>query len=429
MADRANIAETRAATDKITALGILNGRMAHLATVVGNMMYMVGGYCSNNDSSGRGKDKDVAVAMKDVYLYSLREGKWRKAEATGDIPASGSGMCMAASGQYLYVFGGLVINVERMREFSNKVYRLDTQTLIWKCLSPEYNVGNMSTIPSVRDKAAMIYYDNALWMFAGWGVRIYNLRQNAQFIPDPTHESVGWNNELWKFDLITNTWSTPTIVGSVPAPRAAHTLTMYSDHEAVLFGGRTRQGRVSELYFLDLKQGVWSGPVDAGPGPQPRSLHTTTKLHDGKVLLLGGMNHLGDSVKAQWLLHTNASAKWERVTLQEEKSCGRTWHTTCANNATPCCTELLVFGGSPDNIWHPEHQHWARMTRFYYGVRPLYDLCVEHMADKDPGPSIPHDISDDIESRRVVINSLKKPSVTYSYETVIEQMTPTAGAS
>jgi len=51
------------------------------------------------------------------------------------------------------------------------------------------------------------------------------------------------------------------------------------------------------------------------------------------------------------------------------------------------------------------------------------------MADKDPGPSIPHDISDDIESRRVVINSLKKPSVTYSYETVIEQMTPTAGAS
>jgi len=140
MADRANIAETRAATDKITALGILNGRMAHLATVVGNMMYMVGGYCSNNDSSGRGKDKDVAVAMKDVYLYSLREGKWRKAEATGDIPASGIGMCMAAAGQYLYVFGGLVINVERMREFSNKVYRLDTQTLIWKCLSPEYNV-------------------------------------------------------------------------------------------------------------------------------------------------------------------------------------------------------------------------------------------------------------------------------------------------
>ena len=62
-----------AATDKITALGILNGRMAHLATVVGNMMYMVGGYCSNNESTGRGKDKDVAVAMKDVYLYSLRE--------------------------------------------------------------------------------------------------------------------------------------------------------------------------------------------------------------------------------------------------------------------------------------------------------------------------------------------------------------------
>ena len=72
-----------------------------------------------------------------------------------------------------------------------------------------------------------------------------------------------------------------------------------------------------------------------------------------------------------WRVLISYVTRYLQVTLQEEKSCGRTWHTTCANNGTPRCTELLVFGGSPDNIWHPEHQHWARMTRFYYGKYKL----------------------------------------------------------
>ena len=81
----------------------------------------------------------------------------------------------------------------------------------------------------------------------------------------------------------------------------------------MLFGGRTREGRVSELYILNLETLSWEGPLETGPGPEARSLHTCTRLHDNNVLLLGGMNGNGDSVKAQWVLETGPQPTWKRV--------------------------------------------------------------------------------------------------------------------
>ena len=58
-----------------------------------------------------------------------------------------------------------------------------------------------------------------------------------------------------------------------------------------------------------------------------------------------------------------------QVNLCNEKLCARTWHTTAAYTISENCSELLVFGGSPDNIWQPKHKYWANMVRFNYGKR------------------------------------------------------------
>lgn len=81
----------------------------------------------------------------------------------------------------------------------------------------------------------------------------------------------------------------------------------------MLFGGRTREGRVCDLYILHLDTLHWEGPIETDTGPEPRSLHTCTLLHDNKVLLLGGMNTIGDSVLAQWVLTTDPKPTWTRV--------------------------------------------------------------------------------------------------------------------
>ena len=33
-----------------------------------------------------------------------------------------------------------------------------------------------------------------------------------------------------------------------------------------MFGGRTKEGRVDELYILHLDKKQWEGPIDTGPG-------------------------------------------------------------------------------------------------------------------------------------------------------------------
>lgn len=387
-------------------MSVLNGRMSHLCAVIGSHMFMVGGY-HKGEGEERFKDRDISVHLSDINIYSIRDATWRKVKATGDIPNRGSGMCMASNKQYIYAFGGLIINDSGMREFSNTVHELDTNTMSWKLLKP-VSGGTLPGVPdrpSIRDKAAMVYYKGALWVFAGWGTRIDRTQHNSRFVPDQSHEFVGWNNELWRFDIQTRKWNSPPCTGTAPSPRAAHTLTMFSDNRAMLFGGRTREGRVSELYILNLDTLAWEGPLETGPGPEARSLHTCTRLHDDNVLLLGGMNGNGDSVQAQWVLVTGPNPKWKRVELCKEKLCARTWHTTAAYTVSEHCSELLVFGGSPDNIWQPKHKYWANMVRFTYGVRPLYEMCLDYISQSETEQPQNEDMVTDIRSRKRVLEA------------------------
>lgn len=390
-------------------MSILNGRMSHLCAVINNQMFMVGGY-HKGEVNERFKDRDVTVSMTDVNIYSIRDGTWRRVKASGDIPNRGSGMCTASYKHFIYAFGGLTINNSRMREFSNTLHELNTETMTWRLLKPHR--GTASTgfpdRPSIRDKAAMVHYNGGLWVFAGWGSRIDRTQINSQFVPDQSHDFVGWNNELWRFDLSTQQWSAPDCAGAPPSPRAAHTMTMCGKHRAVVFGGRTKEGRVDELYILHLDKKQWEGPIDTGPGPEPRSLHSCTRVQNGKVLLLGGMNSEGDSVRAQWILQTKPTPSWQQVRLVGEEDCARTWHTTVAHPISHDCTGLLVFGGSPDNIWQPKHKYWANMTRFTYGVKPLYDLCLDFISSEGSCNPDHTDLINDIAAMKQVHASAKR---------------------
>eukprot|EP00116_Pleurobrachia_bachei_P010516 sb/3470778/ len=197
-------------------------------------MIMIGGYHKDQNDK-----KDTTVDMSHIFIYSLSTGTWSKVVATGKIPRRGSGMCSAVCDRKIYVFGGLVLNeVSRhptMREFSNDLYELNTETMVWRLLGPTDSTQDtdfdIPSRPTVRDKATMVYHGNALWIFAGWGSRILRATPNSTFVPDQTHAFVGWNNEMWRFDLGTETWSAPPCSGAIPSPRAAHTFTVFSDNQ------------------------------------------------------------------------------------------------------------------------------------------------------------------------------------------------------
>ena len=54
--------------------------------------------------------------------------------------------------------------------------------MTWRFLQPVVgtNSPGVPDRPSIRDKAAMVYYNGALWVFAGWGTRIDRTQHNSR---------------------------------------------------------------------------------------------------------------------------------------------------------------------------------------------------------------------------------------------------------
>ena len=68
-----------------------------------------------------------------------------------------------------------------------------------------------------------------------------------------------WNNQLVRFDIDTNRWSSIKCAGSTPSPRAAAAAIALSDrNEIILFGGKTRDRGLNDLYLLDMTSFIWT---------------------------------------------------------------------------------------------------------------------------------------------------------------------------
>ena len=67
----------------------------------------------------------------------------------------------------------------------------------------------------------------------------------------------GWNNQLVAYNISANEWEWPETNGHTPSPRAAFAGFRISSRVYV-FGGRLRETRMNDLYFLDLETMIWS---------------------------------------------------------------------------------------------------------------------------------------------------------------------------
>jgi hypothetical protein len=56
--------------------------------------------------------------------------------------------------------------------------------------------------------------------------------------------------------FLSETWSAPTVSGTIPPPCSFFSLTMINNHQAVLFGGFQGGVPSSDVYVLDLAQMV-----------------------------------------------------------------------------------------------------------------------------------------------------------------------------
>lgn len=239
------------------------------------------------------------------------------------------------------VFGGFVqptraAGAMHRGGHTNTLHVLETRTLLWVAADAA-GAGGLTLLgkrPFPRDKHACVVHAGRLIVFGGWGTWAYDRGWGPR--PAGTSTPLYGGAELWTPEgrgvtgwintcdvLCTRRLRThhelrwlepPSDMGDRPSPRAAHTLTAMGDGTALMFGGRSRAGRLNDLYELDLEQLRWVQLCAAGPTPPARSWHTAVALDRHRLCIIGGLSdgELPVVLGCTWLFDRRSNS-WSRL--------------------------------------------------------------------------------------------------------------------
>jgi len=177
-------------------------------------------------------------------------------------------------------------------------------------------------------------------------------------------------NDLWAFDLSTETWAQISAQGTPPLPRMVGAMVYDpTGHRLILFGGNTSSSGMayeaqSDLWTFDLTTETWQVMQATGQGPVDR-LFATAIWDDARqrMVLTGGADNSAFFNDAQyfedlWVLDlSDALPKWMRV---DDPSAphpdGRFWGTLMLDEARD---RYLLFGGHDDTNLGNRNDLWA----------------------------------------------------------------------
>ncbi|XP_056401310.1 kelch domain-containing protein 1 isoform X2 [Hyla sarda] len=286
----------------------------------------------------------------------------------GVLPPSMSGSCGACLNGKLYIFGGY-----DDKGYSNQLYCVDLRSgidkFLWKQI--KYFEGQP---PTARDKLSCWVYKNQLIYFGGYGSRRHNELSDCFEVHDASWEGQmfwGWNNDINVFDTEKKAWIQPAIKNTPPQARAAHSCALLGN-KGYMFGGRVLQTRMNDLHFLNLDTWTWSGGIQInGEKPLGRSWHTLTPVGDNQLFLFGGLSADCIPLSDGWMYNLKTNVWTEFSHLPKDQP--RIWHTACPGRDN----EVMVFGGSKDNLLSINTGHCNDLLIFQTEPYPLLRLCLD----------------------------------------------------
>lgn len=260
------------------------GRYAHATALVGNRVYIFGGsriqspnlflndlsyidlpestcnsgtYLFHNITLGDSRHLEMKVLMLSDKAKKLQPGP-RSAIAFEIIKKGDS------KSQQMWIMGG-----SNFTDFFNDMYYFDFTDQMWH--QALYDEQRSIAIPTPRASHTMVHFakPNVFYVFGGGNFH--------QFF-----------NDLFVFDIATRTWFLPSVSGQEPpAPRASHTATKIDESHFCLIGGGEPTSVFNDVYLFNIESNTWIRVNAAGQLPQRRCGHTTS-IYDQKILLFGG---------------------------------------------------------------------------------------------------------------------------------------------
>uniref|UniRef100_A0AAQ5ZMH7 Kelch domain containing 2 n=1 Tax=Amphiprion ocellaris TaxID=80972 RepID=A0AAQ5ZMH7_AMPOC len=347
-------------------------RSGHIAVVDRNIMYVWGGY-KNSQNHGF---FDLYLPRNEVWTYNMESGVWTKHVAGGNLHTSMSGSCGVCVDGVLYLFGG-----HHARGNTNRVkfiYRLPLRapSLKWEEMRDLKGLP-----PSCKDKLGCWVQKNSFCKLHTF----VSLDKDCCRIMDSTvnvflwflllllqwdSPGRGWNNHIHILDLETSTWSQPITTGYTPSPRAAHACATVGNRGYV-FGGRYKNFRLNDLYYIDLDTWEWHEIVPQ-QGPVGRSWHSFTPVSPDHIFLFGGFTTEKETLSDAWLYCVSKN-EWKPFKHSHTGS-PRLWHTACSGPDG----EVFVFGGCANNLLsHQRAAHSNELLVFNVQPKSLVRFCME----------------------------------------------------
>lgn len=241
--------------------GVPQCRGAHTATLVGDKMYVFGGYGGN----GYGR-----TDFNDLHAVDLIHWKWEEIQTEGEKPEPRSGHQTCLVGEQLFVIGGW----NSFKQFQD-IFIFDLTTKTWSSLdvplpSPTWNHTCVG-VPAVPNWK--------LFMFGG----------NCGDLAESGSAQGAYLNSVLVLDTGSMQWLTPPVKGDLPTPRADTTMVFDKNTNYMIFFGGWANRWFNDLHVLNASEIV--GPPYAVSSIEP----ATGPITGSAKVKLHGYNFTGQS--------------------------------------------------------------------------------------------------------------------------------------
>lgn len=264
----------------------------------------------------------------------------------------------------LILFGGML----EYRILSNTLYTFDTINFHWSIIN-----NAKGEIPAARlGHSFTLIDDNRIFLFGG----ITNIHQNSK------KELYRYTNDLYilhNHSKIKYAWE-KIETATQPIARESHSAVFHHNNKTnqkhlIIFGGmNSDNGRMGDLWFLDVDQLVWMNFEINGIPPSPRSLHSAN-LIGSRMFLFGGLINESDNflefATSNTLYCLDLDKKeWNTIELENGPKARAAHAAVAANN------RIYIFSGrndytfsndtSPDcldDFWYLEIDNPMRVER------------------------------------------------------------------
>mmetsp|Transcript_31762 Transcript_31762/g.90585 ORF Transcript_31762/g.90585 Transcript_31762/m.90585 type:complete len:512 (-) Transcript_31762:53-1588(-) len=275
-------------------------RSLHAGIVVGQCLYIFGGY----DGSNR---------VNDFYKFSFKTSKWSQITVSGALPSARDRHVVVSHSDKIYIFAGYDGN-NRVNDF----WQYDTDNEVWSVVDAA--LGNP---PTPRHSHSGVEYDGSMYVFAGY--------------------DGNYRSDFHRYNFSQRKWSIVGVKGTIPKARYRTSAVAYRNRMLVI-GGHDGAKHLNDFFQFNFDSLEWSLVDTSGqvPPPSPRDSHSAV-ISGECMYLFGGST---GSARNDLYAFSFETDQWQEVrplTATGQKAvvpCPRFCHTCRVYN-----NSLYVFGG------------------------------------------------------------------------------------